>query len=133
MKTHLGKILGYLQIFIGMGAVAGAIPMLVTPNGSSNGLTVELLQNTPFKNFLVPGLFLFFINGTGSLIASYFSLKALKPAGFLGMILGVALMIWIIVQVYYLGFSSWLQPLYLALGTLEFIMSIILFRKSTLQ
>ena len=131
MKPQLSKILGYLQLFIGMGAVAGALPMILTPLGSGDGLSIEVLQNTPFTNYLIPGIILFSINGIGSLVASYFSLKLLKPAGILGMIFGIALIIWIIVQVYLLGFVSWLQPLYLALGTLELILGIIIFRRNS--
>lgn len=130
MKPQLSKILGYLQLFIGMGAVAGALPMILTPLGSEEALSIELLRNTPFTSYLIPGIVLFSINGVGSLVASYFSLKRLKPAGIMGMVFGIALIIWIIVQLYLMGFASWLQPLYFALGTLELLFGVIIYRRN---
>ena len=128
MKPNNFKYLGYLQIFIGMGALAGGLPMVFSPDGSTQGLTTEVLQNSPFDDFLIPGLLLFAINGLGSLLASYFSLKLKPVAGTLGIIFGAALMIWIVVQMYYLGFSSWLQALYLALGTVELFLGIKIYK-----
>ena len=129
MKLQLSKILGYLQLFIGMGAVAGALPMIITPDGSDQGLSLQLLQDTPFNDYLFPGIILLFVNGIGSLVASYISLKLLKPAGLMGIAFGIALMIWILVQLYLLGYVSWLQPFYLALGTLELVIGFVLFRR----
>lgn len=128
MKPNYFKYLGYLQIFIGMGALAGGLPMVFNPDGSTQGLTTEVLQNSPFDNYLIPGLLLFIIHGLGSLIASYFSLKIKSIAGTLAIIFGVAMMIWIMVQMYYLGFSSWLQALYLALGTVELFLGIKIYK-----
>lgn len=88
MSTKRFKYLGYLQIFIGMGAVAGGLPMIITPSGSDTGLSTEILQNTPFENYLIPGIILFTINGMGHLIASYFSLKIRYVAGILGIVFG---------------------------------------------
>lgn len=119
MSVRTYKLLGYLQLFVGMGGIAGGLPMILTPDGAAQGLSTEMLSNTPFADFLIPGLFLLAVNGIGSLIASYFSLKMMKEAGMLGIIFGVLLMAWIVIQVIMLGFVSWLQPLYLALGTLE--------------
>ena len=131
MKPQIFKLLGYLQLFIGMGAVSGALPMILTPGGLDEGLSIELLKGTPFTSYLIPGIILLLVNGAGSLVASYFSLKLLRPAGILGILFGIALVIWIVVQTVLLGFVSWLQPLYLALGTLELILGIMIYRKNT--
>ncbi len=129
MKPIRYKILGYLQIFIGMGAIAGSLPMILTPEGDTIGMPVELLANSPFTNYFIPGILLLLINGVGQLISAWYSLKFLKPAGVLGIVFGAALMVWIMVQMYYLGFGSWLQPMYLALGTIEFFLALGIFRK----
>ncbi|MCF8357329.1 MAG: hypothetical protein K9H26_01135 [Prolixibacteraceae bacterium] len=123
------KILGYLQVFIGMSAVAGGMPMILNPGGTDQGLTTEVLANSPFNDYLIPGILLFTINGLGSLAGAYFSLKERPFAGFAGIILGVALIIWIIVQVYYLGLSSWLQPLFFFVGVAELVLGILIFKK----
>ncbi|MFA9388215.1 MAG: hypothetical protein ACERKD_00320 [Prolixibacteraceae bacterium] len=122
MSIKRYQYLGYLQIFIGMGALAGGLPMILTPDGSSSGLSAEILNNTPFTTYLIPGILLFTVNGLGNLVASYFSLKFKKETGVLGMIFGTALIIWMIVQLYYLGYASWFQPLYLAVGSVELVL-----------
>lgn len=129
MNVKHYKILGYLQIFIGMGALSGGLPLVLNPDGSTQGLSVDILANTPFDDFLIPGILLVAVNGLGSLVSSYFSLKLKNEAGILGILFGIALMVWILFQFYLLGFSSWLQPAFLAVGTLEFILGILIYRK----
>lgn len=123
------QYLGYLQIFLGMGALAGGLPMILTPDGSSSGLSTEVLQNSPFTNFLIPGIILLVLHGLGNLVASYYSLKFKKVAAYLGTILGGALIIWMLVQLYYLGYNSWLQPLYLTMGTIELVLGFLIYKK----
>lgn len=128
MKHQLYKYLGYLQIFVGMGALAGGIPMLLNPNGQSQGLTTDALQNSPFDSYLIPGLLLVAVNGIGQLLSSSFSLKFKKEAGILGIIFGAALVVWIAVQMYYISLSSWMQPLFLAIGTVELFLGIRIYK-----
>lgn len=130
MVSKYAKVLGYLQIFIGMSAIAGGIPMIISPDGSSQGLSTDILANSPFKNYLIPGIFLVFVNGVGSLIASGYSLKLSKRAAVLGMFLGAILIFWILIQIYLIGFVTWLQPLYLAIGTVELLIAIRLFKQN---
>jgi hypothetical protein len=119
-----------LQLFVGMGAIAGGLPMLQHPEGSPNGLSIEALANTPFTNYFIPGILLFSVIGMGSLIASYFSLKFKKDAGLLGVIFGSALIIWILFQLYFLGFASWLQALYIVLGIVELVFAFLIIRRN---
>lgn len=123
------KILGYLQIFVGMGALSGGLPLMSNPDGSSQGLTLDLLANTPFDDFLIPGILLFSVIGVGNLSASFFSLKFKEQAGLLGVMFGVALIIWILAQMYFIGFSNWFQPIFLDLGTLQLVLGIFIRKK----
>jgi hypothetical protein len=127
-SNRLSKYLGYLQIFVGMGALAGGFPMIMDPNGASQGLSTVILMNSPFKDFLIPGIVLFGVNGIGSLIGSYFSLKYKDRAAYIGAILGIFLVLWIVIQMYFLGYSTWLQPLYLVMGITEFVLSFFLYK-----
>ena len=66
--------LGVLQTMIGISAVPARIAMIIDPSGSIVGMPKEILIQSPFSDFLIPGIFLLMINGTGSLlggIASY--------------------------------------------------------------
>ena len=74
MSKNLLNGLGALQAFIGVGAVAGGLGLALDPSGESVGIPLELLAETPFTTFLIPGIVLFAVNGLGSLtgaIASF--------------------------------------------------------------
>ncbi len=97
MRKSLFHGLGVLQLFIGVGAVAGGLALVLDPSGESLGTPIELLEKTPFATFLVPGIVLFIVNGSGSLAGA---------------------VAWIAVQVYWMGLH-WLHALYFGLGILE--------------
>lgn len=128
MNYSLYKYLGYLQIFVGMGALAGGLPMIISPDGQEQGLTLEALGNSPFENYLLPGLFLVSFNGLGQLVSAYFSLKTKKDAAILGIIFGAVLVVWILAQMYYITLSSWMQPFFLAIGTVQIFLGIKIYK-----
>ena len=47
--------LGSLQVFIGLGGIAGGAGLLLDPSGANVFMTVDVLQNSPFPDFLIPG------------------------------------------------------------------------------
>lgn len=113
---------GLIQLlFISMGAIAAGIGFIIDPTGQGLQIPLQLLENTPFDDFFIPGLFLLSVNGIGSLIGAILSFTRHRYAGAVAMILGIILVIWIITQAYWIGFS-WLQPLYFGLGVLEFVL-----------
>jgi hypothetical protein len=114
--------LGILQAFIGIGAVAGGLPMILDPSGSKLGMSLEMLEHSPFATFLVPGIVLLVVNGIGSLIGATASFKKYRRAGEIAIALGLFLIAWIVIQVYWLASFHWLHGMYLSLGILEFIL-----------
>ena len=58
MRKSLFNGLGVLQAFIGVGAVAGGLGLSLDPSGESHGIPLELLEETPFATFLIPGIVL---------------------------------------------------------------------------
>ena len=129
MKIILTKLLGYFQIFISAGALAGGIQLIVVPDGSSMNLSTGILAGTPFTNFLIPGISLFTVIGLGNLSGAWLCLKNKKIAGIYGLFLGMGLIIWMLVQIILIGWGSWLQPFYLTLGTFELVLGLMLFKK----
>lgn len=127
-KKLLTTWLGVLQIFIGIGAVPAGISMIIDPTGNDLGMTVEMLVNTPFSNFLIPGIFLLMVNGIGSLIGGVASFRRSRYAGEIAIGLGIFLIVWIIAQIYWMG-THWLHILYLSLGLSELLLGIILRKK----
>ncbi len=109
-------ILGSLQVFTAIGAIPAGIGYLIDTTGEGMGVSVDLLADSPLKSFLLPGLFLLLVNGLANLFGAYLSFTRYKYAGYTGLILGVLLSLWIIIQVAWILLSSVLQPLYLLIG-----------------
>jgi hypothetical protein len=118
MSRSLFNGLGVLQAFVGVGAVAGGLALVLEPSGESLGTPIELLEKTPFATFLVPGIVLFIVNGLGSLAGAVASFARQRYAGEIAVALGAFLIAWILVQVSWMA-PHWLHALYFALGVLE--------------
>jgi len=114
--------LGVLQVFIGLGAVGGGLALVLEPSGSYLGIPLELLKSSPFSTYLVPGIVLLMVNGVGSLVGAAASFTRNRFAGETAMTLGVFLVAWIMLQVYWFAGFHWLHALYLGLGLLEFVL-----------
>ncbi len=118
MSKRLFRGVGALQVFIGVGAVAGGLSLVLDPSGASLGTPIELLERTPFATFLVPGIVLFTVNGLGSLAGAVASFARKRYAGEMAVTLGAFLVAWIAAQVYWME-PDWLHALYFCLGILE--------------
>ena len=122
MKKSLFNGLGVLQALIGVGAVAGGLGLALDPSGARLGVPLELLAETPFATFLIPGIVLFAVNGLGSLAGAVTSFVRHRYAGEAAMALGAFLVTWILVQVYWMSGFHWLHWLYLSLGIAEAVL-----------
>jgi hypothetical protein len=111
--------LGIFQVFIGVGAIDGGYLLISDPSGANMGFDLELLRSSPFKDYLIPGVLLFSINGLGSILGGLLSIMRYRFSGELAMILGLFLVLWIIFQMLWIGLVSWIQPLYLVFGFIE--------------
>lgn len=109
-------ILGSLQAFTAIGAIPAGTGYLLDTTGKGMGVSTDLLAHSPLNSFLLPGLFLLLINGLANLIGAYLSFKRNRYAGYIGLILGVFLTLWIIIQVAWISLMSFLQPLFLIIG-----------------
>jgi hypothetical protein len=118
---------GTLLLLIGIGAVAAGWAFIQDPNGSGVGISLDYLKDSPFKDFLIPGIVLFSVNGVASLIGAVLAFFKNRNSGIFTMILGVAMLIWIAAQVYWLGWSSWLQPTFLAVGAIEIALGFLMY------
>lgn len=99
------KALIFWCLFIGIGAVAGAIGMLVDPTGKAMGMDKMLpyFQVLPFadilfQNFIFSGISLLIVNGITNIIATILLLKKKKLGIILGGTWGITLMLWIVIQ-----------------------------------
>jgi hypothetical protein len=118
----VAKGLWALQVFIGVGAVGGGLALVSEPTGAILKMPIEMLENSPFSTYLFPGIVLFLFNGMGSLGGAWASFKRYRFAGEIAMGLGVFLVAWIALQVYWIAAFHWVHALYLCMGLLEFIL-----------
>jgi hypothetical protein len=116
-----------LLVLQGVGAVGGGSALMLGPQGQIIPLPVSQLAGSPFDSYFVPGLVLFTVLGIGPLAVALLAWRrhALSPV--LTMLVGVALLIWIGVQVATIGYSTDpmpLQAVYLGLGVILLLMGL---------
>ena len=110
------KLLRILCLIVSLTAIPSGIIMILYPEGSVFQLPPDLLQFTPFENFLIPGLLLAIVVG-GSALTAGIALFSNSPLQYsLAMIAGILLDAWIFIQTLLLRSFHWLHGFYLFLG-----------------
>ncbi|MBO4676024.1 MAG: hypothetical protein J5633_00610 [Oscillospiraceae bacterium] len=101
------KWLIFWTLFIGIGAVAGGLSMIIDPSGKTLHMDGMLpyfrvlpLADVLFRDFLFSGFALLIVNGLTNLTAAILLLRKKKLGVILGGIFGVTLMLWICIQFY---------------------------------
>lgn len=87
-----------LLLFNAIGALYGGWSLITHPDGSDLQLSLDLLEQTPFDNYLIPGIILFVGNGLCSLAVFVVMMLNIKVYSWLVMLQGVVLTGWIIIQ-----------------------------------
>ncbi len=119
MKT----ILFILVSFIALTSTISGLLMISYPNGEIMDLSLTLLDKTPFKNFLVPGILLTVLVGGVNLLAVFYNMQ--RHASRYNWAIAGAVMIsgWIIVQMILIEAAHWLHFLYLGIGILIILLA----------
>jgi len=120
--TYLSRVLGGLQTLVGLGAVGGGLALVSDPTGAKLGIPLQTIEHSPFSTYLVPGIVLLSVNGLGSLAGAATSFTRYRYSGEVAMALGLFLVAWIVIQVYWMRDIHWLHGLYLGLGLLELVL-----------
>jgi hypothetical protein len=105
-------------VFTGVLAIPVGLVFIADPTGASIGLPSGWIEATPFGSYLVPGIYLFAINGVGMLVLAALILLRHWTAPWLTAILGVGLIIWILVQLAVMPETMILQWIFLGAGLL---------------
>ena len=109
-----------LILFQGLSGLAGGALLVIDPTGSLLNLPLEILKDSPFSSFLIPGIILLTVLGIFPIVAGWGLIKN-KPWSFMGALLtGMMLLAWIIVEVLIIGYQDEppLQALYGSVGAL---------------
>ena len=130
------KLQKFLTLFIGIGAVGGAVMMWVDPTGVSWGgepLLEMLRAKMPwpdvfFKNFVPSGFALLILNGITQIGAAVLLFKKHRLAHWAVLVCGIILMLWIVVEWWAWGFNA-ISNLYFVLGLVEAVAAAICMRQ----
>ncbi len=131
MKTITTRnLLIFLLAFLGLGAIFGGTVLIISPSGRLFGMPLSMLKNSPFNNFLLPGIILITILGIFPAVLSVVLVK--KPANKLAELFNFykdmywgwtysiyaafALIIWIQSEMTFLHAVHWLHSVYMFLA-----------------
>lgn len=106
MKKSNRIILGILEGFLALNAFGGGWYGM----SGAEDVPLELLEGSPFRNYFLPGLFLFVAVGGSMLLASIAVFARWRAARAFSYAAVAIVLAWLAVQVAIIGYVSWMQP-----------------------
>ena len=101
---------------LGITALFGGGTLVLDPTGAAMGMPLEWLAGTPFPDYFVPGLVLFSVLGPGSFVVLYGIVRRRAWGRWGTIVLGVALVGWIVTQILLIQLVHVLHAIYGGLG-----------------
>ena len=125
----------FWTLFIGVGAVAGGLSMILDPSGKTLHMDGMLpyfqvlpFAKTLFQDFLLSGFALLIVNGLTNLTAAVLLLKRKRLGVILGGVFGVTLMLWICIQ-FYMFELNFMSTAYFIFGLCQALTGYIAWRR----
>ena len=97
----------FLLLFLAVNAIGGSYFLISDPSGKSIQIPIELLEGTPFDNYLIPGVILLFSIGFPSIMVAVSMTKNSEYHQLLIIFQGCVLIGWLTIQLI-------LNPLFLS-------------------
>lgn len=128
MKINLTRNIFLILLgFLGLGAIGGGGALIISPGGELLEMPLSTLENSPFKSFLIPGIFLFTVLGLIPLLLIIALIKKPKSklaeqincfkdmhwAWTYSIYTGFILIIWIQLQIVFIHDIHWLHTFYI--------------------
>ena len=117
------SLLFILVSFVAVTATLSGLIMISNTDGSTMNLPLSLLDGTPFKNFLIPGILLTTIVGGVNLLAVFYNIQRHVNRYNWAMAGGIMISGWIVVQMILIQTAHWLHFLYLVIGILIILLA----------
>lgn len=111
-----------LHVFVGVGAIGGGLAAIINPYEPA-GAPIELLKNSPFSSYLIPGIILFAIIGIGNIISAIMFRFKSRFQGYISSVFSWALVIWIVVQCIMINSVVFLHILFFIIGLIQAALS----------
>ena len=129
------KLQKFLTLFIGIGAVVGAVMMWIDPSGQLWGMEplLEMLRakmpwpDIFFRNFIPSSFVLLFLNGITQFVAAFLLFKKHRFAPYAVLICGIILMLWIVLEWWVWGFNA-ISNIYFVFGLVEALAAVEIIR-----
>lgn len=125
MMKILYKVLMGIHLFVGFGAISGGLAAVTNPIAPL-GIPTSALKNSPFSDFLIPGITLICVIGLGNLLAAGLGLSKQKFQGYISGSMGVILMGWIVIQCIMLQAIAALHVIFFLIGAIQGLMALAL-------
>jgi len=144
MLTFIQRPFGiYLLLLLlllqGIGALYGGFKLINDPSGNSLKMPAEWLKGTPFPDFRIPGLVLFIVLGIlpTLLVGALWAKPDWPWADLLNLYsdrhwawtytlyIGIALILWIDFQIYWVGYSMILQTIFALIGVAIVVLTLL--------
>ena len=130
------KLQKFLTLFIGIGAVVGAVMMWIDPSGQMWGMEplLEMLRTKMpwpdvfFKDFIPSGFVLLTLNGITQFAAAILLFKNHPLAYWAVLACGIILMLWIVIEWWVWGFNA-MSNVFYVLGLVEAVAAVVSLRK----
>jgi len=87
-----------LLFFLSLNAIGGSLFLIADPSGKLIQIPLELLNGTPFNNYLIPGIILLVSIGIFSLATAIATIKKTKSCIWLIIIQGCVLIGWLTIE-----------------------------------
>ena len=100
------RILIGVMAFQGLSGIAGGFGLMADPTGASLRIPLEWLEGSPFTDYLLPGIVLFFVLGVIPLGVVYGLWKGKTWSRLAAVAVGAALCIWIAVEIAVIGYQT---------------------------
>jgi len=111
-----------IHLFVGLGAMAGGLAAILNPIDPL-GAPLSLLEGSPFRSFLLIGLFLFTVLGLGNLLAALLVARFSVVGAPFSKKLGVLMMLWIVIQCVIISSVVALHIIFFVIGALQVVLA----------
>jgi hypothetical protein len=113
-----------LLVVQGLGGLGGGLSLTLAPDGSIMRMPTSLLDGSPFRDFLIPGLILLLVLGVLPLVAAVGLWLGRRWAWYAAFIVGCGLMTWILVEMTIIPYDI-LQPIFGGIGVAIFVVALL--------
>ena len=118
-----------ILILLGIGAVYGGVTLIIDPTGELLGLPLEVLDLSPFSNYLIPGIILLIMIGLLPFYITYSTIRKLPKYDWMIIAQGILLIIWLTTEIIMGIFEPFIHYTYYTIGILLVLCGIMLIKK----